>query len=311
VEEVIATLTALAEDEEPVRSVITEISSERGELPTRQTEPSRPSEATPAQVSIRVTMPAARTTTREARAWTRSLGAVVIAGCAIGLAIAMRPGPPPEPPPAPLAVGSHPPEPPTEPSTPEASPEEQTDPPPSLVADAGAHAASGPERHPGSHPRPVPRDKAPPPIRHQDPSDLTSSVEQALERRGLTFADLEAIPEARRTVAEWRAALQAGAAPAASEATTDLLRVVDATPVDGALVRRKLERVSQRLTEAARVAPGKDNQEVQQLEDRYLDLADRHSRVLTPGGELKIAIEAEHLLHDIASLERRFKTAPH
>jgi hypothetical protein len=211
----------------------------------------------------------------------------------------MRPGPVPERPPPPLAREA-----PTEPQEP--APAEAAE-PTTEVAPPAPPPTSQPEseHRPVQRPRPIKEKERPAPPR-ADLGELIASVQAAFERRGLSTGDLEAIPEARGAVAAWRAAVQAGTLPAASQAAAALLEVLNATPVDGDLVRRKLERVALRLGELSRVAPKKD---VDPLEERYLELAERHSRVLSPSGEVKIAIEAERLLRDVATVERRQKGA--
>ncbi|MCC7382155.1 MAG: serine/threonine protein kinase [Deltaproteobacteria bacterium] len=132
-----------------------------------------------------------------------------------------------------------------------------------------------------------------------EPTDLRAlraagdlAIREALERRGLSRADLHDDVEGRRLLREVR---NAKTEPALRDSVAALRAHVDRLPVDRALLGHKLRRVAALLGRGASLP----EQEFAPLESRYLQLASRAAAARDTPELISIARELERLTSDV------------
>jgi serine/threonine-protein kinase len=192
----------------------------------------------------------------------------------------------------------------------------ETSPPPApheeLVAPAPAPAKEEitPEDHPSAveeaeSPESAPDDHA---SKLGDPrrarramEKMEASLARELQHRGLTLDDLRSIDSTAQKAERWRAAKSARNATAMATAYGPLSQAIKTATIDAALLRRRLDAVSERLGSASTRVP---MEKLRPLEDRYLEAAKAISPHMSADERSHLFAKLQTLLRDIAAAEK-------
>lgn len=171
-----------------------------------------------------------------------------------------------------------------------------------------AAASSAPER--GSDPRRDAKDRAegsapasptaqPKKARAAPVGGLDAALAKELQRRGLSTEDIDLLPSVAPKWERWRIARAERNPSLMATAHSSLVSSIREAPINPALVRRKLDRVSDALNRASSAVPVPT---LSMLEDRYLDLAKAAAGNPDERQCALLAGKASELLREITSV---------
>jgi hypothetical protein len=167
-------------------------------------------------------------------------------------------------------------------------------------------AAATPPPSPSGAAKVVERAPPPPPkkrgsSRAKTKRKLDGAIKEAIAKRGLIRADVEADQHTADAWNRWRAARMHTDTSAMTDAADALIERIRSLPFTKSIVDRRLDKVSARLARAAERLPPET---LRPLEDRYLSLVSRVGPGLTPATARKLAAEASQLLADVRRADR-------
>lgn len=134
------------------------------------------------------------------------------------------------------------------------------------------------------------------------PRALEAELLDILARKGLEPRDLDAIPETRAGLVEWRAARTSGDRERLARAAEALAREVKKATITPELVRAKIDRLERALTEASSKVP---QSSLQPLWTEYLELSSAASPGLAQAQAAVLAARIQKVQQRLAALTRR------